>query len=154
MLDHEIMIRLKSSILFITWEFVYRVTEGEALQSVRTRMLERFKDISEKEFEKYKFSLITHGRMTPLNDGKHDFYHTHFKFYYNLNLILHFQQLSEDFKWSCSSWILVFSFQISRSTHRTLLQMSTKTRSQVSSHRIVPVLSNFEHFKFTDRSEK
>jgi len=48
--------------------FLFKVTEGEALQSVRTRMLERFKDISEKEFEKYKFSLITHGRMTPLND--------------------------------------------------------------------------------------
>ena len=38
------------------------------MQSVRGRMLERFKDITEKEFEKYKFSLITHGRMTPLSD--------------------------------------------------------------------------------------
>ena len=48
--------------------FLLRITEGESLQSVRGRMLERFKDITEKEFEKYKFSLITHGRMTPLSD--------------------------------------------------------------------------------------
>ena len=31
-------------------------------------MMERFKEISEKEFEKYKFSLITHGRVTNLAD--------------------------------------------------------------------------------------
>lgn len=48
--------------------FLFKVTEEESLQSVRTRMMERFKDISEKEFEKYKFSLITHGRDTKLAD--------------------------------------------------------------------------------------
>ena len=48
--------------------FLFKVTEGETLQSVKTRMMERFKDVSEKEFEKYKFTLITHGRMNTLSD--------------------------------------------------------------------------------------
>ena len=46
---------------------IHRVTEGEGLQSVRTRMLERL-EIPEKEFEKYKFVLVSHGRMTPLSE--------------------------------------------------------------------------------------
>lgn len=47
--------------------FLFKVTEGEGLQSVRTRMLERL-EIPEKEFEKYKFVLVSHGRMTPLSE--------------------------------------------------------------------------------------
>ena len=30
--------------------------------------MDRFKDVSEKEFEKYKFSLVSHGRMTAIGD--------------------------------------------------------------------------------------
>jgi hypothetical protein len=93
-------------------------------------MLERFKDISEKEFEKYKFSLITHGRMTPLNDGKNCSERCRISPY--ISCVHYFNFF--DFACKCL-WdeLLVILFQILRSTHRTSSQMSTRTPSQVRS---------------------
>lgn len=77
-------------------------------------MLERFKDISEKEFEKYKFSLITHGRMTPLNDG-------------TMNLFLNHEQSNSKTK-GCN--IIISDFTFNSTDFITNVDKDTKPMNQ------------------------
>lgn len=47
---------------YLFTRFDFQVTDGEPLQSVRARLRERL-DVPEKEFEKYKFALLTSAKI-------------------------------------------------------------------------------------------